>query len=107
MIEVTKEDVLRGEVASECSGSICGAVRYCAAIVPNANVILQLSGESHRTKTTRTNASGIFRFNDVKPGLYDLIVEANGFKPATIDSIGVQRGRHVTLPFVQLLLTAR
>jgi Carboxypeptidase regulatory-like domain len=95
--------VVFDNVLVECSGSICGAVRYGSAVVTNAIVFLQLSGESRREKTTRTDANGVFQFNIVKAGLYDLTIEAKGFKPATTDSIAVQRGGQITLPPVQLL----
>jgi len=100
------EDTLRSKLASECRGSVCGAIVYGSSGVAKAIVSLHLSGESHRAKTARTDAGGIFQLNDVKPGLYHLTIEAKGFKPATIDSIGVQRGRQITLPLVQLLFSA-
>ena len=89
-------------VGSECRGSICGSVRYGSAGVANAIVYLHLSGEPHRVKTTRTDANGIFQLGEVKPGLYDLAIKAKGWETATIDSIGLQRGRQITLPLVQL-----
>jgi len=101
IIEVTKENGW-SRVPSACLGSICGSVRYGSAGVTNAIVALQLSGEPHRLKTTRTDASGIFQLNNVQAGLYDLVIEAKGFKPATIDSIGLRHGGQITLPLVQL-----
>jgi hypothetical protein len=93
---------LPDKVPSECSASICGAIRYGSASVANAIVTLHLSGESHRVKTTRTDPNGIFQLGEVKPGLYDLTIKAKGWEIATIDSIGLQRGGQVTLPLVQL-----
>jgi hypothetical protein len=84
-------------------GTISGTLRYGSAVVRNAIVTLHLSGDSRRVKTSRTDARGIFQLDKVKPGLYDLTIEAKGFKAATIDSIGLQHGRRIWLPPLDLL----
>lgn len=95
--------ILLGNVPLGNGGTISGTLRYGPAVVRNAIVTLHLSGESRPAKSSRTDARGIFQLDKVKPGLYDLTIEAKGFRPATIDSIGLQRGRQITLPPLDLL----
>lgn len=49
------------------------------AAVPNAKITV-VSPQTGFTRTTTTNASGLYSFPQLPVGTYDLTVEANGFK---------------------------
>jgi hypothetical protein len=93
--------ILRSTSAN--GGNIYGMVRHRSAGVAKAIVILQLSGESPYVKITRTDTRGNFQLTEVQAGLYDLTIEADGFKRTNIESIGLQRERDVILPALYLL----
>jgi hypothetical protein len=111
-VVITEEDILRAKteealkskMVSQCEEMLCGAVVFYGPVgIAKAIVVLRLSGESRRAKIVLADASGIFQFTKVNPALYDLTINAEGFEPTVIDSIGVRRGYHVTVPLVRLL----
>ena len=71
------------------NGTLLGTVNdSTGATVPNARVtVTQTStGAIHQSST---NESGNYTFPDLPPGTYSVTVEANGFKKATQQSIGL------------------
>ena len=100
------DDIGPGAISRSTSatgGNIYGVVRHRSAGVAKAVVILQLSGKSTHVKISSTDALGNFQFNELKAGVYDLLIEANGFKTAKVATIGLQDVRDVILAPVQLL----
>ena len=66
--------------AQQVSGSIGGIVKDGqGAIIPGAKLSLINTKEGDRREGT-TNAEGIFFFNPLKPGTYNLTIESNGFR---------------------------
>jgi hypothetical protein len=57
-------------------------------LIPNAQVNLKNNGTSATVQTTSSN-QGLFRFNQLAAGSYDLSVTAPGFQPSTITGIQV------------------
>src|SRR5437016_9764865 len=51
------------------------------AVLPSASVVLTAS--SAPARTTSTDASGVFRFDDVPQGRYEILVSFEGFRPTT------------------------
>ena len=100
------DDIGPGAISRSTSptgGNIYGVVRQRSSGVAKAVVILQLSGKSTPVKISSTDALGNFQFNELKAGVYDLLIEANGFKTAKLATIRLQDVRDVLLPPVQLL----
>lgn len=56
------------------------------AVVPGAKVTL-ISNATHFTRTATTNGNGLYSFNSLTPGVYDLSVEAQGFHTADVKSL--------------------
>jgi hypothetical protein len=62
------------------SGEITGEVRDpSAAVIAGARVSLRQI-DTNQTFASVTSAAGIYSFSNLKPGMYDLAVEATGFK---------------------------
>lgn len=61
------------------------------ASVPNANVTVT-NTETGSTRTTTTTSDGLFRFDNLPPGIYDVVLEASGFTKAAAKSVKVQVG---------------
>ena len=73
-------------IAQSGSFTISGAVHdQSGADVPNALVTLSLSGANSGSRTTRTNADGIFSFDRVGGGNYAIQVQLEGQAHALIE----------------------
>ncbi len=80
------------------NGTLSGSViDGTGALVPNAAVELQLPGGGASILQTKTGAEGVFSIPAVKPGTYDLTVEASGFQKVTLSNVHVDPGRESTL----------
>jgi iron complex outermembrane receptor protein/vitamin B12 transporter len=66
-----------------------------------AAAIVTLAGEQAQGRETRTNAEGVYTFDDVAPGRYQVVATAPGFDVVTSDSFYAGGGRR---PFVELTL---
>jgi hypothetical protein len=70
--------------------------------IPAAQVALQ-DAESNATRTTQSDAHGVFTFSPVPEGRYILTVRAPGFAPWKIkDILVVHAGEDIVVPQVQL-----
>jgi hypothetical protein len=70
-------------------GSLTGTVQDASgAIVPGAAVIVANTGTG-QSRSTTTNATGVYLFADLLQGQYDLTVTANGFRSYTRKGIEV------------------
>lgn len=81
-----------GVLVSPTNAIVYGTVTDSAgAVVPNASVTLKLPVENLEF-VTKTNADGKYVIANLKAGLYELRVEAPGFKISVIQSIWVSNG---------------
>jgi outer membrane receptor protein involved in Fe transport len=65
--------------------------------IPRADIVLH-SSVSPSERVTRTDERGEFRLDDLPPGIYRLIVNANGFGTSKSDvQIAVSSGRDITV----------
>src|SRR5215813_1903784 len=71
-------------IAQSALFTISGTVRdQSGANVPSALVTLSVSGGNLGSRTTRTNADGMFSFDRVAGGNYGIQVQQDGFKLTT------------------------
>ncbi|MGH9469275.1 MAG: carboxypeptidase regulatory-like domain-containing protein, partial [Terriglobia bacterium] len=68
------------------------------AVVPGAKVQLRSESEGY-VRTASTNGVGAFVFLDLTPGVYDLTVQASGFKEASVHGITLYVGQTVVQDF--------
>ena len=77
-------------LAQTSRGTVVGTVTdQNGAVVSGADVELKKAA-TNEIRTTRTNESGIYRFDAVDLGTYEVSVKATGFKTFTITSVHVQ-----------------
>ena len=61
------------------------------ASVPQATVTVR-NADTGLARTTTTTSDGIYRFDNLQPGTYDVTVEANGFTKAEVKGMKLQVG---------------
>src|SRR5580693_4261965 len=66
--------------ASSVTGRVTDAT---GAVVPGAAVTMT-DVSTNIPKTTQTNPAGLYLFNDVNPGTYDITVTNSGFRKAVV-----------------------
>ena len=72
------------------STSVSGEITdSTGAVVPGAQIQLG-SSSTNESRSTTSNSSGFYRFTDVPPGTYELVVRATAFRSETRDAIQVQ-----------------
>jgi fibronectin type 3 domain-containing protein len=73
-------------VASSTSstGTLAGVV-YDPTGTPLANAAVKLVLPSGATKSTKTNASGVWKFSNLRPALYPITVTLSGYQPRTLN----------------------
>lgn len=74
-------------------GSISGIVADANGSLPIANATLQLQLGSTTVATTKTDVNGSFKFSNVTPGQYTILVQALGYGNARSDGIRVTPGQ--------------
>ena len=88
-------------LAQTSRGTITGSVTDpTGAVVPKATVTLT-DKATNIVRTTETNASGLYRFDAVNLGEYDLSVSASGFGKAATSKLAVAAGRSVAATVVR------
>lgn len=76
--------------AQTSRGTVVGTVTdQAGAVISGADVELKKAA-TNETRVTRTNDSGIYRFDAVDLGTYEVTVKATGFKSFTISQVRVQ-----------------
>src|ERR1700733_6846912 len=71
-------------------GTIVGTAKDSSgAVIPNATVTITNTATNILQKT-KTNSAGDYAVGFLKPGTYNVTVEAPGFSKAAVDSIGLQ-----------------
>ncbi len=77
--------------SSALNGSVTDS---SGAVVPSATVTLT-DPATKFTRTNPTNESGLYTFSNLTPGLYDLSVEARGFKKTVVKGVQLFVGQAV------------
>ncbi len=85
--------------AGRLTGSVTDAT---GAVVPNAVVSVFLGGGKKAVLSSRTTQDGILNLMGIRPGAYDIGVEAPGFLKYTLRQVHVEPGRETVLPAIKL-----
>src|SRR5208283_1089610 len=86
---------LQGETTSAIIGQVSDAT---GAAVPNATVTVTNKDTGLR-RSASTDDSGRFNFPQLKPGIYTVKVEAEGFEPQQNDAVSSALGQKQTIDF--------
>jgi hypothetical protein len=83
--------------AQTSRGTVNGLVTDSSGAVIAAAQIELRNQETGVARSTESNAAGIYRFDAVDPGVYDLTAKLAGFKVSTVRGSTVQAGQVTTL----------
>src|SRR5215472_17434259 len=79
----------QGVTWAAVTGSISGTITDATgAVIPNASVTITNTAQGVKT-TTMSDAKGVYTFPSLAVGSYNLVVDAQGFKPKNRDKIVV------------------
>src|SRR5215469_15712202 len=92
---------LRAQVNGRLTGSV---VDPSGAAVPKASVSLLLHGGKRALLATTSGADGQFSIPSVRPELYDVAIEANGFQPYKLENVKIDPARSTDLAAIKLSL---
>ena len=99
--------VLSLPALAQFSGRIAGSVADSSgAPVSGAAITLSLPGSSRAMLTAESSTDGAFRLTGIRPGDYELTVDAQGFARTTIRAVNVDTARETDLPPITLGLAA-
>lgn len=93
----------QGETTSALAGRVTDPTQ---AAVPNAIVAIT-SQETGLKRSVKADGEGRFNFPQLKPGMYRVYVEANGFEPQQSAPVFAALGRTQTVDFSLKLATAK
>src|SRR5579864_9432501 len=92
---------------TQVNGSLSGSVVDASgAAVPNAQVKILLPGGAAPVLSATTTGEGLYSFIGVRPGTYDVTVDAKGFVTGTLREVRVEPIRETSLPPVKLDVAA-
>ena len=66
-------------------GTITGVVKDSSGAVVPGSTVTVVNKATNATRTTTSNAVGLFEFPALPPGIYTVKTELEGFKPASRD----------------------
>ena len=94
-------------LAQQNTGRIAGSVvDATGAAIPTASVQLSLAGGGVAA-TSATRTDGLFNFNAIQPGTYDLTFESAGFAKQIIRGVKVDPGREISIPAITMEVTSK
>ena len=92
-----------GEAGAQVEGRLFGnVVDQSGSAVPGATVSLLLPGGDRAVLSVVSSAEGFFNFSNVRPELYDLTVEATGFRKQLVHGVKVDPARETTVSSIRL-----
>ncbi len=95
--------ILAFPALAQFDGRVTGnVIDPTGASVPAATVNLYLNGGKKPLMTTATTADGLYHFVGVRPGYYDIGVEAPGFVKVTVQNLSVDPARETSAPQIKL-----
>jgi hypothetical protein len=90
---------LMAQDTGRLSGSV---VDPSGSAIPAAKVELYLAGGQSPVLSTVTTTEGRFSLIGIRPGTYDITIEAAGFRRQTLRAIEINPGRETSLPAITL-----
>ena len=75
----------QAQFGSSVSGTVLDSSR---AAIPNASVTL-INTATQQTQVTTSNATGFYRFSELAPGSYSVVVTATGFKKNNLTDVAI------------------
>src|SRR5262249_31678040 len=84
-------------VARGQNAGVAGTVSDTSHAVVQAAKVTATSAETNASKSTLTNDAGVYRFIDLAPGTYDLVIEKEGFKTLKMSHLTLTVGQNLTL----------
>ena len=91
----------------ETTSAIVGQVRDTTnAVVPGATVAIA-NLETGLRRTAKTDDAGRFNFPQLKPGIYSVKAEAQGFEPQQNDSVSSSLGQKQAVDFILKIAQAQ
>ena len=91
VLAATMAFALPAAAHAQFSGNLTGTVTDpSGGVIPNATVVLTNEG-THQAVTRQTNSTGVFQFQSLVGGVYDLTVNATGFKAGAYTAIAVSQ----------------
>jgi hypothetical protein len=94
---------LQAQVAGRLSGSVADP---SGATVPGAIVTVYVAGGKEPVLTGHSNETGAFSFPSIRPGSYDIALEASGFTKTYVRDVRIAPVQETALPTVRLELQA-
>jgi len=77
--------IIAASTAAQSLSVVSGTVQDpSGAVISKAIVLLQSTAANSSPSHSESDSNGTFRFENVPPGSYNLIISASGFKDATI-----------------------
>ena len=99
--------LLAGLASAQVSGRLTGTVVDASdAVVPEAQVQLVLPGGTAAVATTKTTTDGIFVFVGLRPGAYEVKIQASGFLTTTLTNVQVDPIQETSLAPVKLAVAS-
>jgi carboxypeptidase family protein len=96
LVLITALSAVPGVLAQAIDGNLTGTVvDPSGAVVPNATVEITNTATGIKT-TAKTGVDGLYRFNNIPVGTYDVSVTASGFAMSGLKSVPVALNRTAT-----------
>ncbi|MBV8841420.1 MAG: TonB-dependent receptor [Bryobacterales bacterium] len=90
-------------VWAQDTGRITGSVvDPSGAVVPKAAISVILHGGTNAVATTQSNSAGLFTVEELRPLLYDLTIDAQGFDKYKLENVKVNPSRDTDLSAISL-----
>ncbi len=77
---------VQAQFGSSLSGTVLDSTR---AAIPHATVMLTNTA-TQQSQTTTTSDSGLYRFSELQPGQYSIVVTATGFKKSDLTNVAIE-----------------
>ena len=100
LLSVTSLLSTRALAQGETTSAILGEVRDTTDAVVAAATVTIADRETGLQRTAKTDNAGRFNFPQLKPGIYSVKVEAEGFEPGQNDHVVAGLGQKQTVDFV-------
>lgn len=89
--------------SAQVTGRLTGSVYDpSGAVIPKATVSLLLHGGKRPLLGTATGSDGAFVIDQIRPELYDLMIESGGFRSLKIENLKIDPNRTTDLPQLKL-----